>query len=133
MKNNRILLIEDDVNFRWVAQSFFNILEYKTIIAKTGQEAFHLPSSNIALILMTIWLPDMDASKLCQHFREVSAGKHIPIIAVGAFPEDIKTDCLRFGFDDYLQKPTSLRLLTEMIEKWTRKNHNHSEYTFAIK
>lgn len=120
MENNRILLIEDDVNFIWVAKSFLNTLDIKIIIAKNGQDALRLLFSSIALILMSVWLPDMDTSKLRQHYLSILKGNYIPIIAIGSFSEDIKPKCLEFGFDNYLQKPTSLRIFTETIEKWVQ-------------
>jgi CheY-like chemotaxis protein len=72
--------------------------------------------------LMSIWLPDMDAAKLCQRFREFSGNKHVPIIAVAKFPEDFKQKCLEAGFDDYLRKPTSREIFMELIEKWIPKS-----------
>lgn len=72
------------------------------------------------LILMDIKMPEMDGYEATAAIRRLSAD--VPIIAVTAFayPEDEKR-ILSGGFDAYLTKPVSRKLLQEKIAELCRK------------
>jgi len=122
MKTDCIMLIDDEPAFYQSAKAFLNMAGHKNVLViKNGQSAVKLFSSAVDLVLMSIWLPDMDAAVLCRHFRHIQSTEHKPIIAVGPFSEELKPTCLEFGFDDYLRKPTSYKILTETLEVFLRK------------
>ncbi len=118
MAGELILVIEDNErNLRLV----WDVLRhggYRTIEASNGEDgvAFarrHGPD----LILMDVQLPDIDGVEALARLREAPETAALPVVAVTAFA--MKNDRARFleaGFDGYLEKPISVRLLPAQIQ-----------------
>lgn len=109
-----ILIAEDDPS----NYLLFEILlkqDYRLYHANNGIEAIELfKCHQPQLILMDIKMPEMDGYEATAYIRKLSAT--IPIIAITAyaFPED-KERILQQGFNDYLSKPISSKVLRKKI------------------
>ena len=74
------------------------------------------------LILMDVQMPEMDGFEATQRIRdwESERGEHTPIIAMTAHA--LKGDrerCIEAGMDDYVTKPLDLKVLMEVLDKWS--------------
>jgi two-component system, sensor histidine kinase and response regulator len=117
----RILLAEDNMVNQRLA---FRLLEkqgHVIVLANNGQEALdHLLKDSFDLILMDVQMPDVDGLEATREIRkrEVSTGKHIPIVAMTAHAmEGDRERCIEAGMDDYISKPIKASMLFEVIER----------------
>lgn len=115
-----VLVAEDDPNNYKLIEILLN-KQYTLLHAWDGREAVAMYEQHHPhLILMDIKMPEMDGYEATAAIRGLSAD--VPIIAVTAFayPEDEKR-ILSGGFDAYLTKPVSRKLLQEKIAELCQK------------
>ena len=129
----RILLVEDNPINQEVAAAMLEKLGLHADMAPNGAEALKaISSSAYDLVLMDVQMPVMDGLTAAREIRKkelqnenVQGAKdsartsHIPIVAMTANAvKGDREDCLKFGMDDYLQKPVTPQGLAAMLEKW---------------
>ena len=103
----QILLVEDHPGTIEVMQRELEILGYEVRVAKNGEAAVKMATSEPPdLIVMDILLPKMDGLKAASQIRENPKTRTIPILAATALarPGD-KEKCLEGGCDGYIAKP----------------------------
>ncbi len=114
-----ILLAEDNEENINVFSDYLEVMGYRLIVARNGQEAINLVESHRPdLILMDVQMPGMDGIEAIKYIRQVINRKDIPIIALTALamPEDLDR-CMSAGADDYLSKPVKLKQLVATIQQ----------------
>lgn len=114
----KILVVDDNMfNIRLVEA----IMEphYELIIALNGIEGIEKAKEAIPdLILMDIQMPKMDGTTAMKEIKKTDGLEDVPIIAYTAFA--MKGDMEKLiedGFDDYLEKPISISILAELVNK----------------
>lgn len=112
--NERVLVVEDDVQIRNFICYSLKQEGFNHIVANTAQGALELlVSEQIDLMLLDLGLPDFDGMEVIKKVREWS---EIPIIVVSARDQDKgKAAALDLGADDYLTKPFSATELMARI------------------
>jgi CheY-like chemotaxis protein len=121
-KKHHILLVEDSKNCAEVAKYLLSILGYSNIVvAHNAQQALELFSYDFDLIILDVCLPDISGTELCQQLIERSPNKYIPMIAYTALGSEIKTECKRVGFEDFLFKPAKLNDFRKITKKYLLK------------
>lgn len=118
-----ILTIEDDKSMCAYLAALLNKNGYRVTIAATGREGLSLAASLCPdLILLDLWLPDIDGFQVLRQLREWSRA---PVIMVSACDEEQqKVHALDLGADDYVTKPFYPNELTARIR--TALRHNRS-------
>ena len=120
-----ILIAEDEeINYLYLEILLKNKIYLNCIIlhAKNGEEAFNFckEHNEIDFVLMDLKMPKLDgfeAMKLIKDFRP-----NLPIIAHSAFSSiENKEKVFEIGFDDYISKPISIEVLSDVINKYTEK------------
>lgn len=131
-KSIKILLAEDNMVLRKMAQRMVTQMGYTITTAPNGQEAVDTLFSQVAdgsthgfqLMLMDCEMPIMNGFEATEAIRkkeaELGIKAAVPIVALTAngLASDIER-CLNVGMDDYLAKPFRQQQLSEYIEKWT--------------
>jgi CheY-like chemotaxis protein len=122
----RVLLVEDNAINQRIVGMMLAKLEAEVLVAKNGREALSLfEQTELDLILMDCQMPEMDGYEAAAAIRktEIAHGrKRLPIIALTASQaESDRERCLAAGMDDFLPKPPGLPQLSEMVERWVRK------------
>ena len=118
----QLLLVEDNPTNQIVASELLSNEGALVDIAPGGTFALAMLDQNpdkYDLVLMDIQLPGMDGVEATARIRELTEGKHLPIIAVtaNALPGD-KEAYLAAGMDDYLSKPIEPRQLHRILAQW---------------
>ena len=115
----RILIAEDDMVNREVTGKLLEHLGYESEFAKNGAEAVKkCIETDFDLILMDCRMPEMDGLAAATTIRRNEKNKRPTIIALTAFSaETERENCLRAGMDDYLRKPVTKEVLTQLIER----------------
>jgi PAS domain S-box-containing protein len=121
---NSILLAEDNEGNITLLKDYLEYKGYQVSIARNGNEAL-FQANKLApdLILMDIQMPQMDGLEATRRLRATPGFAAVPIVMLTAFamPDDHKR-CLEAGADDYLSKPVNLKLLVQIVEKFTSGN-----------
>lgn len=117
-----ILIAEDNPINQKVACAFVLKWGYNCLCASNGKEAIEkLEKENIDLILMDVQMPELDGLQTTKIIREreVSSGRHLPIIAMTAYTmvED-RQKCIDAGMDDYIPKPINVNELYKKIQNY---------------
>jgi len=114
----RILVVDDDADFRSMLKSALELAGYKVEVARDGRAAVALQRASPAEVLVTdLFMPESDGFEAIQAFRE-----HFPttkIVAVSGGARLMKTDYLAaagmIGADAALQKPFEMEALLDVL------------------
>lgn len=115
----KILVVDDNAGNKLLLQysldGFFDV-----DFASNGLSAINkFKQCNYDLILMDIYMPDMDGIEATHRIRALENGHHTPIIALTAFTHrNQKIKCIEAGMDDYLVKPIHSKALIEHLNNY---------------
>lgn len=114
----RILIIDDDiVNLKMATHILAN--DYEVICAKSGVEGIDiLRNSEIDLVLLDLYMPDMNGLKVLEKIREDAeiSGVKVMILTASGMKTDV-TEAIRLGALDFIKKPFFPTELLERIKK----------------
>ena len=122
--HGRVLLAEDNLVNREVAQAMLELLGCHVDLVEGGQHAVDAVSTHpYDLILMDCQMPGLDGFAATAAIRTQEAslgtGQHLPIIALTANAMDGDRErCLAAGMDDYLSKPFTQQDLQVVLHRW---------------
>ena len=116
----RILVVEDEANIASFVAAYLEKAGFAVERAATGGEAIaKAESTDPALILLDLNLPDIDGLEVC---RSVRAKSQVPILMLTARDDDVdKIVGLEVGADDYLTQPVNPRELVARIRSILRR------------
>lgn len=103
-----ILVVEDnEMSMTLFCDVLKRVAGYVTVCAYDGASALSLAREyRPDLIVMDIQLPDISGIEVTRWVKQDESLKHIPVIAVTAFPMPGDEEKVRsLGFDGYLRKP----------------------------
>jgi signal transduction histidine kinase/DNA-binding response OmpR family regulator len=127
----RILVAEDNAVNQRLATRLLEKRGHRVTLASNGRQAIEASESgSFDLILMDVQMPGLDGFEATAAIREreISTGKHVPIVAVTAHAlKGDKARCLAAGMEAYLSKPIRPQELDAILEKYLalRKQRAH--------
>jgi len=125
LKNPTILVVEDEeINFFYISKLFEVVLKgrFTVIQAENGKEAVNLCQTNSAidLVLMDIKMPVMNGYEATVKIK--SFLPNLPIIAQTAYSAEMdKKMAYDQGFDGFITKPITKKVLIDTIHKYLSK------------
>ena len=121
MKNDKILIIDDDQELTQLISRFLVKNGYVVEVRNTGEEAAqHIERFRPDLLVLDLMLPGTDGLSICRTIRPDFPN---PIIMLTALDDEIdEVTGLEVGADDYLRKPISPRVLLAHIRAQLRKH-----------
>jgi PAS domain S-box-containing protein len=122
----KILVAEDNPVNQLVAVKILEKLGYKADVVSNGAEAVSaLENTAYDIVFMDCQMPVMDGYEASRIIRSDSAkviNKKVIIIAMTANAlKGDKETCIQSGMDDYIAKPVTPGLLSEVIGRWAAK------------
>ena len=123
MKNHseraKVLLVEDTEDNRFMMKRLLEMVGYRVIEARNGQEAVEIARAEVpALILMDLSLPIIDGLAATRLIRKLPATEKTPIIAVSAHDSaDFQEEALAAGCNGYVTKPIDFNSLEGLIAR----------------
>ena len=121
--NETILLIDDDIEFRSLTETWLRNAGYDAITADDGALGLRrVYSSRPDLVLLDVNMPQLDGWEVCRQIRSMS---DIPVIMVTVNGQT--ADLLRgfgLGADDYITKPLDFPELIARIDAILRRCSN---------
>ena len=108
MKNNKILVVEDDPSLGKVLSEFLTAKNFNVELARDGDSGLDkFINGNYNILVLDIMMPKKDGFSLAQDIRKMD--KSIPIIFLTAKSEKENIiKAFKLGADDYLTKPFSI-------------------------
>jgi two-component system, OmpR family, alkaline phosphatase synthesis response regulator PhoP len=121
MKNNKILVAEDDPDIRMGIVDTLESESYHVFEAENGLEALKvMESHDIDLLLLDIMMPEKNGYDVLREIR--SNNNQVPVIMLTAKGEEIdKVVGLELGADDYITKPFGIHELLARISAVLRR------------
>ncbi|PZR30537.1 MAG: sigma-54-dependent Fis family transcriptional regulator, partial [Azospira oryzae] len=101
----KILIIDDETDLRFVLKRFLAKHNYEVVEAATGKKALEiLRSQPVNLILCDFKLDDMDGATVLKAIKEIDAT--VPVIIITGYSNiKIAVEVMRLGAIDYVTKP----------------------------
>jgi DNA-binding response OmpR family regulator len=122
MKNNNILVVEDDSAIRQGIVDALKFQGYNVLEAKNGSIGLEMAlSSELDLLLLDLILPERDGLEILRQVRQTRAT--LPVIILSAKGDEMdRITGLKLGADDYMVKPFSLKELLARVEAVLRRS-----------
>ena len=123
MAGERILLVEDNVMNRRLAQFLLKSEGYIVYEATNGREALELVKAHAPdLILMDLQLPELDGFTTTQILKQDATTKDIPVVALTAYAMTGDAErALEAGCDGYITKPFDKQGFLETVASYLRR------------
>lgn len=113
---NKILLVEDDLNFGAILKDYLIMNDFEVVLARNGMEGIDkFNKQKFDVCILDVMMPYKDGYTLATEIREVN--KQVPILFLTA--KTMKEDVLKgykVGADDYLNKPFDSEVLLMKIK-----------------
>lgn len=122
-----VLIIEDDFRVAAINRQFVEQIEAYQVVnsVKTAQEAYQylqMPGVEVDLVLLDIYIPDVEGLELFWRLR--SQYRAIDIVIVSAAAEaKVFEEVLRGGIFDYIIKPVDADRFTQMLKQYEQRRH----------
>lgn len=116
----RIVLADDDPTNQFVIRAILIAAGFSVVVCENGQMAVEATRrEHPDVVLMDLMMPTMDGYEAARTLSSDPDLDGIPIIAVTAraMPGD-QEKALASGFDGYITKPVSRRVLIESVTYW---------------
>src|ERR1051325_10174560 len=127
----RILIVEDEPDIRELIAFTLRNRGYEVIEAGCGEEAWtKAAEQKPQMLVLDVFLPDMDGISLCEMFRRLPHTAGVPIMMLTAWATaQARTFGIDAGADDYMTKPFSPRELAQRVDQLakTRKENAISD------
>ncbi|MBL9205986.1 MAG: response regulator [Opitutaceae bacterium] len=120
LKEVDVLVADDTVANQEVMLALLEGRCRSVVVVSSAQEAMdRLRTGVFAVALIDLQMPDIDGFQVASTVRSWAgdeASRGCRLLAVSAHPaEEMRTECLRVGFDDYVEKPINRKVLFEAL------------------
>lgn len=129
MEKRKILLVDDVSLFIQLEKSFLSRDLFEISTARSGKDALSSARTNTPdLVLLDLYMPDMNGDAVCRELKNDPATKNIPIVIVSSEGEkDAEILCRQAGCDDFIYKPIRRDLLLAAVERQLEVTHRRHD------
>lgn len=119
MSSAYILVVDDEPDIRSLVSEILEDEGYKVAVAEDGASARKSLRDRLPdLILLDIWMPDVDGISLLREWSESDQGLPCPVIMMsGHGTVETAVEATRLGAYDFLEKPITLAKLLLTTER----------------
>ncbi len=122
MRKQRIFLVEDDLNFGSVMQSYLEMNDFEVLWVNDGKNAIPMFNKGVYdLCILDVMLPHVDGFTIGSEIKK--AKPEVPVIFLTA--KTLKDDMIKgfnIGADDYITKPFDSEVLIYKIKAILKRN-----------
>ena len=119
----RILLMEDELDFRRTLAMNLELEGYSVTQAINGKEALTMfNSEHFDLCILDVMVPEISGITVCEHIRLKE--ERVPVLFLSSLSAtQEKINGLKIGADDYVAKPVHIEELLLKIQRLLRKGY----------
>jgi DNA-binding NtrC family response regulator len=118
MKTSQILVVDDEADIRGMVQEILTEEGYDVRVAANAAEARSARTqAEPDLMLLDIWMPDMDGISLLREWTRDGALAFPVVIMSGHGTVETAVEATRLGAVDFVEKPLSLAKLLRTVEQ----------------
>jgi two-component system, OmpR family, response regulator ResD len=134
MRNNYVLVVDDEFRIRRLLSEFLKREEYHVIEAADGEEALDIifeSDQKVDLIILDVMMPKYDGWYVLERIRDFL---NTPVIMLTARSDEYdQLKGFKLGADDYVTKPFSPSVLMARVNKLLKKDKiTHEEINFGV-
>ena len=115
--NNKILIVDDDLELLTILKAIFDSIDYNTVIANNATDALRIikqERDNLSLVISDIVMPEMNGIKLIQSIQEMNL--NIKCILMSGYPDKVfKEEGIELKKIPFLRKPFTLEQASDLI------------------
>tara|TARA_B100000579_G_scaffold426344_1_gene433412 strand:+ start:258 stop:656 length:399 start_codon:yes stop_codon:yes gene_type:complete len=118
--NNQICLVADDYSTaRRLIKESLQQIGFSCLEAENGNQALALiRQTKLDLLIADINMPEINGMELLKKIRIDDNMKDLPVILTMLEPfDDLISDCMTFGMNDFIVKPFDIFTLSKTLEK----------------
>lgn len=120
-KGGKILICEDDESITQVMKLMLEQENYSVCVINSPAEIFEKIKNFLPdLILLDIWLPQMDGREIAGRLKSNYSTKKIPIVAISAL-NNLDNLSKEMGAKAFLSKPFTMESLLKIVEQNVKK------------
>jgi two-component system cell cycle response regulator DivK len=114
-----VLIIESSIDTRLLVSLTLQAAGYYALTAASGEEAMQIAKHAIPdVILMDLDMPQRDGFGATRRLRQMPELRHVPVVAVTAYPADgIKQAARDVGCSGYMKKPFDSERLGWLLDR----------------
>lgn len=117
MAKARVLLVDDEQEFREVLSERMRILDLEVDTAAGGAEAVEMvEKKSYDAVILDLAMPEMDGIETLQRLLEVRKEVQVIVLTGHATVQD-GVKAIKLGAVDFIEKPAKLEELAEKIQK----------------
>jgi len=114
-----ILLVDDDIDLLEVFQSGLEIFGHSVIVATNGKKGLELYEKHTPhIIISDVKMPKMDGYELFSSIHKLNSNAKM-ILITGHEDKEKSKVAIKNGLIDVLIKPVSMKLLNDILKKYT--------------
>jgi two-component system, NtrC family, nitrogen regulation response regulator NtrX len=118
MSSARILVVDDEADIRTLVKEILTDEGYDVAVAANASEARQLRGQfSPDLILLDIWMPDVDGITLLREWMATGNGSCPIVMMSGHGTVETAVEATRLGALDFVEKPLSLAKLLRTVER----------------
>lgn len=127
-----VLIVDDSTDIRTMLRFWLESSDCRVVEAADGKQAVEVAQREYPdLILMDLYLPELDGAVAVARIREHLGLESVPVVAISAYGESeigtqLSVDPQAAGFNAYLTKPFGPEKLAELLERYLRKSSGAS-------
>jgi CheY-like chemotaxis protein len=116
-KNKAVLFIDDEKTVLEVGSLMLQKLGYNVLAASNGHKAIKILKENeVAFVILDMLMPGMNGYEIYHQLKKIQP--EVKILLASGYPGDqAKKRLESIGFNGYLQKPFTLKQLSEKIDE----------------
>ena len=123
--NKKILVVDDEPDIRLLLKDILEDEGFDVSVAENAHQASELKSSlSPNLILLDIWMPEMDGVSLLKQWNEQQSLDCPVVMMSGHGTVETAVEATRFGAYDFVEKPLSTAKLLRTVNSALSKNED---------
>ena len=119
-----VLVVDDTPSNRNMLKAFLSRINLKAMVAEDGAEALTIAQESPPdLILMDIFMPEMDGLETTDRLKQGQKTRHIPVVALSAAADEKTEEWLeKHKFEAYLPKPINFTQFVAVLNRILKKS-----------
>ena len=119
-----VMVVDDFADTRSMLRIWLEQRGYRVLEAEDGKQAVKIAQlEHPDLILMDLFMPEIDGFAAAIHIRKRVELRDVPIIAISAYGElgigaQLEHEALSVGFNGYVAKPFTSNQLGELLDQF---------------